>query len=461
MSNFTFPGIMTTNPLKQNSSTRNLTVLYIASLSFIAGLSILGQVFVQRSLSKQETDLKIVGIAHKQQTLSQELSKNVLSLQLQPSESYRQQYLEDINQTLIHWKESRKELELLQTVTTSDKTSSYIKKMLQLEAPSVMGKTAKELMSKETSPLPITASRPNLPALVILQKTAKGFVQDMDKIILAYNEQTKTEVKNLQLLETSLLSLTLVTLILEGLLVFRPAVKKINEALTALAKSLQETQETATKLASEQEKSEHLLLNILPETIAERLKEKPSAIADGFAEVTVLFADIVGFTQLSTTVSPQELVALLNRIFSAFDYLAEKHDLEKIKTIGDAYMVVGGLPNPREDHAEAIINMALDMQLEITKFNQDTNSNCSIRIGINTGPVVAGVIGVKKFIYDLWGDTVNTASRMESHGIPGAIQITETTYEKIKDKYKIESRGVMEIKGKGEMITYLVTAKNG
>jgi adenylate cyclase len=459
MSSFTFPATMTTTPLQQNSSTRNLTVLYIASLSFIAGLSILGQVFIQRSLSKQETDLKIVGIAHKQQTLSQELSKNVLGLQLKPLESDRQQYLEDINKSLTHWKESRKELELLQTARISDKTSSYIREILKLEAPSVMQRAAKDLMSKEKSAFPIKASRPNLPALVIIQKTAKGFVQDMDKIILAYNEQTKTEVKKLQLLETGLLSLTLVILILEGLLVFRPAVKKINEALTALAKSLQETQQTATKLASEQQKSEHLLLNILPEPIAERLKEKPGAIADAFAEVTVLFADIVGFTQLSTTVSPQELVALLNRIFSAFDYLAEKHDLEKIKTIGDAYMVVGGLPNPREDHAEAIINMALDMQEEISKFNIDTNSNCSIRIGVNTGPVVAGVIGVKKFIYDLWGDTVNTASRMESHGIPGNIQITATTHEKIKDKYNIESRGVMEVKGKGEMVTYFVKRK--
>ena len=151
---------------------------------------------------------------------------------------------------------------------------------------------------------------------------------------------------------------------------------------------------------------------------------------------------------------------MLNQIFSAFDELAEKHGLEKIKTIGDAYMVVGGLPIPRKDHAVAIIEMALDMQQAIDKFNLETGSYCNIRIGINTGPVVAGVIGIKKFIYDLWGDTVNIASRMESHGIPGNIQITQTTYEQVKDnlkhKYIFESRGLIEIKGKGEMQTYLV-----
>ena len=210
-------------------------------------------------------------------------------------------------------------------------------------------------------------------------------------------------------------------------------------------------------LRLEQEKSDRLLLNILPQAIAERLKQDQSIIADTFAEVTVLFADIVGFTQISSQISPSELVSLLNEIFSTFDRLAEKHGLEKIKTIGDAYMVVGGLPMPRSDHAEAIAAMALDMQQAIAEFSNTHKQDFRIRIGIHSGPVVAGVIGIKKFIYDLWGDTVNTASRMESHGLPGCIQVTETTYQQLQEKYSFENRGAIEVKGKGEMNTYFLT----
>lgn len=181
------------------------------------------------------------------------------------------------------------------------------------------------------------------------------------------------------------------------------------------------------KLAEEQEKSERLLLNILPEAIAQRLKQGESTIADSFADVTVLFSDIVNFTKLSANLSPAQLVEVLNEIFSAFDELAEKYGLEKIKTIGDAYMVVGGLPTPRPDHAEAIANMALDMQSIIGQFRLEGNEPVQMRTGINIGAVEAGVIGTKKFTYDLWGDTVNTANRMESHGVAGKIQVTETT----------------------------------
>lgn len=212
-------------------------------------------------------------------------------------------------------------------------------------------------------------------------------------------------------------------------------------------------------LRYQQEQSELLLLNILPAPIAERLKLQESTIADSFAEVTVLFADIVGFTQLSADTSPTELVELLNKIFSAFDRLSELHGLEKIKTIGDAYMVVGGLPMPRSDHAQAIAEMALDMQDAIALFNLKNAKSFQIRVGISTGPVVAGVIGIKKFIYDLWGDTVNTASRMESHGLAGRIQITATTYERLRDQYIFEERGIIHVKGKGEMTTYLLTGR--
>ncbi|MGE5658953.1 MAG: adenylate/guanylate cyclase domain-containing protein [Actinomycetota bacterium] len=241
------------------------------------------------------------------------------------------------------------------------------------------------------------------------------------------------------------------------------AISRLRQDAKELEKRVRERtaqlQHANEKLSEEQTKSERLLLSILPEPIAEKLKEGHSNIADGFAEVTILFADIVGFTNLSQQISPEELVKFLNEIFSAFDSLTELHGLEKIKTIGDAYMVVGGLPIPREDHAETVAEMALDMQKEIAKFNQHHQVAINIRIGINTGPAIAGVIGTKKFIYDLWGDAVNTASRMESHGIPGMIQVTESTYDRLKNHYQFEQRGTINVKGKGEMTTYLLTGR--
>jgi len=212
-------------------------------------------------------------------------------------------------------------------------------------------------------------------------------------------------------------------------------------------------------LSNERSKSESLLLNILPESIAERLKAKEELIADGFSAATILFSDIVGFTNLSQKVQPDELVKLLNNIFSSFDELTMKYNLEKIKTIGDAYMVAAGLPEKRVNHAESMIDLALEMLEAIKLFNIENNSTLSIRIGINSGAVVAGVIGKKKFIYDLWGDAVNTAARMESHGIPGEIQITDNTFNIVKKSYICEPRGEIEIKGKGMMKTYLVKGK--
>ncbi|MDB9315832.1 adenylate/guanylate cyclase domain-containing protein [Spirulina sp. CS-785/01] len=217
--------------------------------------------------------------------------------------------------------------------------------------------------------------------------------------------------------------------------------------------------EAEKALWEQQEKTESLLLNILPQPIAERLKEDTQTIADNFDEVTVLFADLVGFTEIASDLPPIAIVEQLNVIFSQFDQLTERHNLEKIKTIGDAYMVVGGLPTPRTDHASAIAEMALDMRDTIKQINQETGQQFQIRMGINTGSVVAGVIGTKKFIYDLWGDTVNTASRMESHGISGCIQVTAATYEHLKSQYRLEKRGVISIKGKGEMTTYLLVGR--
>jgi class 3 adenylate cyclase len=213
------------------------------------------------------------------------------------------------------------------------------------------------------------------------------------------------------------------------------------------------------QLQIEQEKSERLLLNILPRPIAERLKQGQGTIADSFTDVTVLFADIVGFTDLAAVMPPTQLVVLLNEIFSAFDYLVERHDLEKIKTIGDAYVVVGGLPTARPDHAQAVADMALDMQEVIKGFQLENGQPLNIRIGIHSGPVVAGVIGTSKFSYDLWGDTVNTASRMESHGIAGRIQVTPETYHQLRENYCLEERGSIYVKGKGEFMTYFLKGR--
>ena len=231
--------------------------------------------------------------------------------------------------------------------------------------------------------------------------------------------------------------------------------KLIGEAM-AISQARHDAEEA---LRAEQEKSESLLLNILPELIAEKLKQKQGCIAEHFDEVTILFADIVGFTPLSARLSPIELVNLLNQIFSNFDDLAEFLGLEKIKTIGDAYMVAAGLPEPKQDHAEAIADMALAMQTVVDHLQFEHGESFQIRIGINSGVVVAGVIGTKKFIYDLWGDAVNVASRMESSGEPGQIQVTEATYERLKDSYHMEKRGLVSVKGKGQMTTYWLLGK--
>ncbi len=209
-------------------------------------------------------------------------------------------------------------------------------------------------------------------------------------------------------------------------------------------------------LQLEQAKSEQLLLNILPKPIADRLKQAPGVIAERFEAATVLFADIVGFTPLSARIMPEELVNLLNEVFSLFDQLAEKRGLEKIKTIGDAYMAVAGVPMPRPDHAEAAAEMALDVQREIVHV---AGGALKVRVGLHTGPVVAGVIGKKKFIYDLWGDTVNVASRMEAQGLAGSIQVTAETHRRLRDQFTFEERGAMPVRGIGQMMTYLLLGR--
>jgi adenylate cyclase len=218
------------------------------------------------------------------------------------------------------------------------------------------------------------------------------------------------------------------------------------------------------RVVAEQKVSERLLLNVLPHTIAERLKGRPEitadcfteVIADSYAEVTVLFADIVEFTKLSEGVSAEVLVDVLNDVFTRFDSIADHRGLEKIKTIGDAYMAAAGLPVPVADHTIRAAHMALDMIEAMDRFNEEGYYKLKLRIGIDTGAVVAGVIGKRKFSYDLWGDVVNTASRMESHGVPGRIQVTDSTRQRLRESFVLEERGVIDVKGKGEMHTWFL-----
>jgi len=220
-----------------------------------------------------------------------------------------------------------------------------------------------------------------------------------------------------------------------------------------------ELQQEKELLNIEQLKTEKLMLNILPKPIADRLKRGEKNIAGSYSEVTILFSDLVGFTKLSTTTSAAELVRLLNDLFSRFDRRAEDLGLEKIKTIGDAYMAVGGLPIPRSDHAHICAEMALGMFEDLKAFNQQHSMELNMRIGLNSGPVVAGVIGYTKFSYDLWGNTVNTASRMESTSQIGRIQVSPIVCEAISDQYDLEERELIECKGLGPILTSFLNGK--
>ena len=220
---------------------------------------------------------------------------------------------------------------------------------------------------------------------------------------------------------------------------------------TLLAVFASQRRDALAALRQEQAKAENLLLNILPRSIAEKLKAKTQRIADQFESASILFADVVDFTPWSEGLPPATVVGYLDHLFSHFDELAERYGLEKIKTIGDCYMVAAGVPTPRPDHAHALALMALDMLEAMRSADEVAHVGLELRIGINSGPVVAGVIGRKRFLYDLWGDAVNTASRMESHGTPGRIQVTHATYELLADQFEFEPRGTIAVKGKGEI----------
>lgn len=256
------------------------------------------------------------------------------------------------------------------------------------------------------------------------------------------------------LLRNALLVMLLLLAILAAVAVSRYRLKKRSEE--ALQEKNRQLEVAHRLVELERDKSEQLLLNVLPPAIAGRLKDRETTIADRYSEATILFADLVGFTRLSQRMDAESLVRMLNDVFTRFDALTDKYGLEKIKTIGDCYMVVGGVPEAKPDHCAAMAAMALDMIRELDAFNAASGQSLQIRIGINTGAVVAGVIGRKKFIYDLWGDAVNTASRMESHGEPSRIHATAAVVDRIGHLYRFEERGEIEVKGKGMMKTWLL-----
>jgi adenylate cyclase len=251
--------------------------------------------------------------------------------------------------------------------------------------------------------------------------------------------------------------------------VLEQTLREVEQSRELILRQSNEVTALYDKIVGEQKLSERLLLNVLPSAIAERLKGRresigdhsPEVIADSFPEVTVLFADIVGFTKFSAGVSPERLVALLNEVFTDYDVIADNRGLEKIKSIGDAYMAAAGLPVPVADHAARAAHMALDMLDALARFNERSGCNLQIRIGINSGPVVAGVIGKHKFIYDLWGAAVNTASRMESHGVAGRIQITEATRSRLGEPFVLEERGVVAVKDMGDLRTWFLIGRSG
>ena len=233
------------------------------------------------------------------------------------------------------------------------------------------------------------------------------------------------------------------------------------EEVVARVNTQLELRRAREELRRMHEKADSLLLNILPKSIAERLKEDEGVLVDSFSEATILFCDLVGFTPLAAKTRPAEVVGFLNRVFSVMDALAEKHGVEKIKTIGDAYMIAGGVPDARPDHAAAVADFALELVEREPARDEELGHPVGLRIGIHSGPVVAGVIGKKKFAYDLWGDTVNTASRMESSGLENRIHVSEETRVILGDGYRFDKREPIEIKGKGLMQTYFLVGRNG
>ncbi len=323
-----------------------------------------------------------------------------------------------------------------------------------------LGYSVETLESGQQALEHITLQAPDLILLDILMPGLDGFevlrqlkanplTQHIPVIMLSSADQTETAVRCIELGADDFLPKPFNATLLVARIESSLAKKRLRDQETAFLKHLR----------AERDISERLLLNILPKPIAERLKQGEKIMADSFSEVTVLFSDFVGFTKIAAGVSPRALVSRLNEIFSSFDDLCDLHGLEKIKMIGDAYMAVGGLPTPSANHAQAAANLALAMQREAARLGAIHDQPLRMRIGLHTGPVVAGVIGAKKFAYDLWGDTVNLASRMESHAQPGAILVTAATYECLRDQYLFQPSRMIRVKGKGEVLSYRLVSR--
>jgi class 3 adenylate cyclase len=323
-----------------------------------------------------------------------------------------------------------------------------------------LGYSVQALENGKQALVAIARQAPDLILLDILMPEMDGFevlrhlkadslTQHIPVIMLSSADETETAVHCIELGADDFLPKPFSPTLLMARIESSLAKKHLRDRETEFLKHLR----------AERDISDRLLLNVLPQAIADRLKQGEKIIADSFSEVTVLFSDFVGFTKLASDIPPALLVTRLNEIFSAFDELCDSHGLEKIKMIGDAYMAVAGLPSPRPNHAEAAANLALSMQREAARLSSVHEQPLQMRIGLCTGPVIAGVIGTKKFSYDLWGDTVNLASRMESHAPPGGIFVTESTYESLGEKFSFRPGRVLRIKGKGSVATYRLISR--
>ncbi len=282
---------------------------------------------------------------------------------------------------------------------------------------------------------------------VLRQMKKDSALRDVPVIVISAQDEVESIVKGIELGAEDYLPKSFDPVLLKARIEACLEKKRLRDQEQAFVRELQK----------ERERSERLLLSILPSPVAERLKQTQDIIADNIEDVSVMFVDIVDFLPLSISMPPAEMVKMLNAIFSTFDALVDQYGLEKIKTSGDCYMVVGGLPLPDPNHLEAIAGMALDVLSNISKFSRNDGKPFQVRLGIHTGPVVAGVIGTKKFAYDLWGNTVNIASRMQSQGLPDAIQVTQDVYERLQNCFVFQPRGEISVKGKGNMMTYLLT----
>ena len=321
------------------------------------------------------------------------------------------------------------------------------------------GEEALEILQARTFDLVLLdMEMPELDGLGVLTALKKsGQLSGLPVIVISSAEEIDKTVKCIEMGAEDYLPKTFNPILLRARILSSFEKKRFRDLERDYLEQLQKEKEL---LQMEQMKSERLILNILPKPIAERLKKNEKNISSSYEDVTILFSDIVGFTQMSSLLTPSDLVALLNDLFTRFDKRAELLGLEKIKTIGDAYMAAGGVPVPRADHADIVADMALGMLEDLAEFNRDNQISLQMRIGLNSGPVVAGIIGFTKFSYDLWGSTVNVASRMESSSVIGKIQISPSTAKALSGRFDLQGREVIEVKGIGKVLTHFLLKRS-